>query len=61
MRWIPDEQTSDQTLQHFQIPDTCVGSTVSYADGVKQRQVSKVRGGEFVEQQFVVGMRFIVL
>jgi len=61
MRWIPDEQTSNQMLQHFQIPNTCVGSTVSYADGLKQRQVSKVRGGEFVEQQFVVGMRFIVL
>jgi hypothetical protein len=60
-KWIPDEQTSDQALEHFQIPDLCVRSTVSYADGLKQRQVSKARGGEFVEQQFVVGMRFIVL
>jgi hypothetical protein len=34
---------------------------VTYADGRKQRQVNKIRGGEFEEQQFVLGMRFIVL
>lgn len=60
-KWYPEEQTSDQALEHFEIPDTCVGSAVSYADGLKQRQVSKARGGVFEEQQFVVGMRFIVL
>ena len=60
-KWIPNEQTSSQALEQFEIPDICVGSTVSYADGLKQRQISKTRGGEFEEQQFVVGMRFIVL
>jgi hypothetical protein len=59
--WLPREQTSNQALRDFQIPDLCVGSAVSYADGLQQRQVTKARGGEFVEQQFVVGVRFIVL
>ena len=59
--WLPKEQKSDQALRDFQVPDLCVGSAVSYADGLQQRQVTKARGGEFEEQQFVVGMRFIVL
>lgn len=58
--WLPNEQKHDQALKGFQIPDLCVGSAVSYADGLQQRQVSKARGGEFVEQQFVVGIRFVV-
>jgi hypothetical protein len=59
--WLPKEKTSAQALREFQIPDLCVGSAVSYADGLQQRQVAKARGGEFEEQQFVVGMRFVVL
>lgn len=60
-RWHPDEQTPEQALGTFDVPDLCKGSAVTYADGLKQRQVSKARGGEFEEQEFVVGMRFIVL
>lgn len=60
-RWNPEEQTPEQALGNFDIPDLCKGSAVTYADGLKQRQVSKARGGEFEEQDFVVGMRFIVL
>jgi hypothetical protein len=59
--WLPKEKTSAQALREFEIPDLCVGSAVSYADGLQQRQVAKARGGEFEEQQFVVGMRFVVL
>ena len=59
--WLPKEKKHDQALRDFQIPKLCVGSAVSYAGGLWQRQVSKGRGGEFVEQQFVVGMRFVVL
>jgi hypothetical protein len=59
--WLPKEKTSAQALRDFEVPDLCVGSAVSYADGLQQRQVIKARGGEFAEQQFVVGMRFIVL
>jgi hypothetical protein len=59
--WLPKEKTSVQALRDFRIPDLCVGSAVSYADGLQQRQVAKARGGEFVEEQFVVGIRFIVL
>jgi hypothetical protein len=59
--WLPKEKKHAQALKDFQIPELCVGSAVSYAGGLQQRQVSKGRGGEFVEQQFVVGMRFVVL
>ena len=55
------EQTPGRALANFQAPDLFKKSTVSYADGRKQRQAIKIRGGEFEEQQFVVGMRFIVL
>lgn len=60
-KWLPEEETSEQALENFKVPDLCDGSTVTYAQGLKQRQVSKARGGEFEEQFFVVGMRFIVL
>lgn len=56
-----NEQTPGQALENFENPDFGAGSTVIYADGLKQRQVNKARGGEFEEQHFVVGMRFIVL
>jgi hypothetical protein len=59
--WLPKEKTSAQALRDFQVPDLCVGSAVSYAGGLQQRQVAKARGGEFEKQQFVVGMRFVVL
>jgi hypothetical protein len=60
-KWYPDEQTSDEALENFTIPDFCVETPVTYADGLTQRQVPKTRDGEFEEQQFIVGMRFIVL
>ena len=55
------EALPDHAVTRFQIPDVFKKSTVGYADGLKQRQATKARGGEFEEQQFVVGMRFIVL
>lgn len=55
------EALPDHAVTRFQIPELFKKSTVSYADGLKQRQATKARGGEFEEQQFVVGMRFIVL
>ena len=57
----PNTQTPSQALEEFQIPDLWKGSAVSYAEGLKQRQAVKARGGEFEEQQFVVGLRFFVL
>jgi hypothetical protein len=58
-KWLPEEQTSDQALENFN--SSIFDGAVTYADGRKQRQVNKIRGGEFEEQQFVLGMRFIVL
>jgi hypothetical protein len=55
------EALPDHAVTRFQIPELFKKSTVSYADRLKQRQAIKARGGEFEEQQFVVGMRFIVL
>lgn len=55
------EQLPDHAVTRFQVSDIFKKSTVSYAGGLKQRQAIKARGGEFEEQQFVVGMRFIVL
>jgi hypothetical protein len=55
------DQLPSNAVKNFQVPELFKGSTVSYADGDKQRQAIKARGGEFEEQQFVVGMRFIVL
>lgn len=61
LRWNPNEKTADQALKDFQIPDLCKGSAVTYAEGMAQRQVEKARGGEFHEEDIVVGMRFIVI
>jgi hypothetical protein len=58
-KWLPEEQTSDQALENFD--GSSFDGSVTYAEGRKQRQVNKARGGEFEEQQFVLGMRFIVL
>jgi hypothetical protein len=58
---IAKEQLPSNAVKNFQIPELFKGSAVSYADGDKQRQAIKARGGEFEEQQFMVGMRFIVL
>jgi hypothetical protein len=55
------DQLRSNAVKNFQVPELFKGSAVSYADGDKQRQAIKARGGEFEEQQFVVGMRFIVL
>ena len=55
------EQLPRHAVTRFQVPDLFKKSTVSYAAFLKQRQAIKVRDGEFEEQQFVVGMRFIVL
>lgn len=60
-QWYPDEVKTEEVLANFQVPDLCVGSAVTYAGGMMQRQVAKARGGEFQEEQFVVGMRFFVL
>lgn len=57
----PGDTPSGRALQSFQAPDFWAGGTVAYADGLKQRQIGKARGGEFEEQYFVVGMRWIVL
>ena len=59
--WLPREQKYEEVLRDFKIPDLCVGSAVSYADGTQQRQVPKARSGDFEEREFVVGMRFAVL
>jgi hypothetical protein len=58
-KWLPEEQTSNQALENFD--SSVFDGAVTYAGGRKQRQVNKTRGGEFEEQQFVLGMRFIVL
>lgn len=58
---IAKMQKPERVVTRFQVPELFKGSTVSYAGGLTQRQAIKARGGEFEEQQFVVGMRFIVL
>lgn len=58
---VAKEQLPSHAVKNFHVPELFKGSAVSYADGDKQRQAIKARGGEFEEQQFVVGMRFIVL
>ena len=58
---IAKMQKPERVVTRFQVPALFKGSTVSYADGLTQRQAIKARGGEFEEQQFVVGVRFIVL
>ena len=55
------EQLPDHAVTRFRVPDLFKKSTVGFAGELKQRQAIKARGGEFEEQQFVVGMRFIVL
>lgn len=60
-RWDPTEKTVEEALESFQIPDSCAGSTVTYAEGKAQRQIAKARSGEFHEEEFVVGIRFVVL
>lgn len=61
LRWNPNERTAEEALKDFEIPDLCKGSVVTYAEGMAQRQVEKARGGEFHEEDIVVGMRFIVI
>lgn len=53
-------ETLEQALENFQIPELCVGSTLTYPGGKTQRQVNKARGGVFHEEQLVLAMRFIV-
>lgn len=60
--WNPDEQTSEQAISNFKIPDLCKGSSVGYVEGTRyQRQIGKARGGTFKEEQVVVGMRWLVV
>ncbi|KAM0720089.1 hypothetical protein Q7P37_004225 [Cladosporium fusiforme] len=60
-RWDPSEKTVSEALESFEIPASCVGSAVTYAEGKTQRQIAKARGGQFHEVEFVLGIRFVVL
>ena len=55
------QQTTNEAVSSFEIPELCKGSVVSYAGGGAQRQISKARPGEFTEAEIVVGMRFVVV
>lgn len=52
--------TQEEAMAAFEAPKICQGGSISYADA-GHRAVVKIRPGEFNEQEFVVGMRFIVL
>ncbi|USW49077.1 hypothetical protein Slin15195_G023960 [Septoria linicola] len=56
-----DDQTPEEALANFKLPDMCHGSVVSYAGGDASRQISKTRPGHFEEEEFIVGMRFVVV
>lgn len=61
-KWIPTEKTASDVLRDFEVPEACVGSCVSYAEGEEaQRQIGKARRGEFREECLLVGMRFVVV
>ena len=52
---------ADPALPAFDVPELCRGSALGYtADGM-QRLIPKARPGTFDEEEFVVGMRFVVL
>ena len=71
--WLPKEKTPAEAVKDFEVPALSVGSCVSYAPdlgavggaaavgGRLQRQIAKVRSGEFREKEVVVGMRFCVV
>jgi hypothetical protein len=71
--WLPKEKTPAEAVKDFEVPALSVGSCVSYAPdlgaigggaavgGKLQRQIGKVRKGEFREKEVVVGMRFCVV
>lgn len=46
--------------ESFVVPRLSEGSAVGYAAAGVQRQIGKIRGGEFEEEEFLVGMRFYV-
>lgn len=46
--------------EKFEVPRLSKGSAVGYAAAGTQRQITKIRGGEFEEEEFLVGMRFYV-
>ncbi|CAK3944038.1 Hypothetical predicted protein [Lecanosticta acicola] len=51
----------DMKASAFPIPDLCIDSAVGYAEGEASRPTPYARHGEFNEERFVVGMRFIVI
>lgn len=56
-----DDQTTEEALPGFQLPEACHGSVFSYAEGNAQRQIPKARPGVFEEDEVIVGMRFILI
>ncbi|KAM3425612.1 hypothetical protein BST61_g7559 [Cercospora zeina] len=56
-----DDQTPEQALANFKLPEMSEGCTVSFAEGNAQRQIQKTRPGFFEEDEMVVGMRFVVV
>ncbi|PIA88947.1 hypothetical protein CB0940_07652 [Cercospora beticola] len=56
-----DDQTPEEALANFKVPDLCKDCTVSFAGGNAQRQIQKTRPGFFDEDEIVVGMRFVVV
>ncbi|QIW97036.1 hypothetical protein AMS68_002554 [Peltaster fructicola] len=59
-RWDPSEDTIEQALQKFEVPLLCRDSVVSFANTDTVRQIAKARSAEFVEEDFIVGFRFVV-
>ncbi|GIZ42103.1 hypothetical protein CKM354_000538300 [Cercospora kikuchii] len=56
-----DDQTPEEALANFKLPELSKDCTVSFAEGNAQRQIQKTRPGFFNEDEVVVGMRFVVM
>ncbi|KAF2215681.1 hypothetical protein CERZMDRAFT_94081 [Cercospora zeae-maydis SCOH1-5] len=56
-----DDQTPEEALANFRLPEMSKGCTVSFAEGNAQRQIQKTRPGFFDEDEMIVGMRFVVV
>lgn len=61
-RRVNPEQHLSEAIKAFEMPQSCRGSCVTYAEDEKvTRQVTKARGGWFSEEVLLVGMRFVVV
>jgi hypothetical protein len=57
--WEPSEETAQECIDGFVVPELSRGSVISYGAG--GRQIGKVRNGECSEERLLVAMRFVVV